>query len=206
MTIDIATVKQLVIKDWQLHRKMVAGIFFHAALAYSPFLHGVWMSADSINSPVVDWFIHFSHAFRMPVFFLLAGFFAALLLERRGAGGLLKNRALRVLLPFIIFWPIIQAGIILPLMWAVNNINNLPPLLQFVAAMQDNPDAPKMPPSTGHLWFLYYLVFFYILTVVIREFNIGRLGAWIASLPPAVVILLNVKPRPWGVIMKIGFA
>ncbi len=64
---------------------MIAGVFFHAALAYSPFLHSVWMSADSINSPAMDWFIHFSHAFHMPLFFLLAGFFAALLIERRGS-------------------------------------------------------------------------------------------------------------------------
>jgi|SRR5690554_870924 len=163
---------------------MIAGVFFHAALAYSPFLHSVWMSADSIHSPVMDWFIHFSHAFRMPLFFLLAGFFAALMIERRGSGGLLKNRALRVLLPFIIFWPIIQAGIIVPLMWAVHHIENLPPLLQFVAAMQNNPDAPKMPPSTGHLWFLYYLMFFYVLMCVIREFNFAWLEKRIAGLPP----------------------
>lgn len=179
---------------------MIAGVFFHAALAYSPFLHAVWMSADTINSPIMDWFIHFSHAFRMPLFFLLAGFFAALLIERRGSGGLLKNRALRVLLPFIIFWPIIQAGIIVPLMWAVNHIENLPPLLQFIAAMQNNPDAPKMPPSTGHLWFLYYLMFFYVLLCVIREFNFTWLAKLIAGLPPIVALIvlpLLLVPGLW---------
>ena len=35
---------------------------------------------------------------------LLAGFFAALLMEKKGTGHLVKNRAQRILIPLILFW------------------------------------------------------------------------------------------------------
>ena len=60
---------------------------------------------DPKTSPVADLLLLFIHSFRMPVFFVLAGFFVALLAERRGANGMLKNRCLRLALPFAIFWP-----------------------------------------------------------------------------------------------------
>ena len=49
------------------------------------------------------------HGFRMPVFFLLSGFFCALLWQRRGLRGLLKNRILRIALPLIICIPTIRS-------------------------------------------------------------------------------------------------
>ena len=48
---------------------MIGGVFFHAALAYSPMLHHLWLTADSQQSEVVDIVSWFSHLFRMPVFF-----------------------------------------------------------------------------------------------------------------------------------------
>src|SRR3954468_7766576 len=60
---------------------------------------------DPKTSPVADLLLLFIHSFRMPVFFVLAGFFVALLVARRGADGMLKNRGLRLPLPFGVFWP-----------------------------------------------------------------------------------------------------
>ncbi len=48
---------------------MIAGVFFHAALAYSPMLNSYWLSADSQQSPLVDVVGFFMHLFRMPLFF-----------------------------------------------------------------------------------------------------------------------------------------
>jgi fucose 4-O-acetylase-like acetyltransferase len=39
----------------------------------------------------------------MPAFFLLSGFFGALLWQRRGARAMLKNRIERIVLPFAVF-------------------------------------------------------------------------------------------------------
>jgi glucan biosynthesis protein C len=169
---------------------MTLGVFFHAALAYSPALHGVWFSADQVNSPIMDHLVAFTHQFRMPLFFAIAGFFAALLVERRGLGAMLKNRSLRVLLPFVIFWPLVTLGIILPIGWAIAQVQNLSPLLQFIAYMQNQPDAPKPPPTTAHLWFLYYLMFFYLLTWVARTLLPASLGEKLLQLHPLILICI----------------
>jgi hypothetical protein len=41
-------------------------------------------------------FVYYVHCFRMEIFFLLAGFFARVVTEKRGAGALLKERVLRI--------------------------------------------------------------------------------------------------------------
>lgn len=169
---------------------MTLGVFFHAALAYSPALHSVWFSADQVNSPVMDHLVNFSHQFRMPLFFAIAGFFAALLVERRGIGGMLKNRSLRVLLPFIVFWPLVTLGILGAIGWALTNVQQPSPLLQFIAVMQSQPDAAMPPPRTTHLWFLYYLVFFYCLTWVVRMLVPAHWGKKLVSLSPLVLVCL----------------
>lgn len=167
---------------------MTLGVFFHAALAYSPALHGVWFTADQVNSPIMDHLVAFTHQFRMPLFFAIAGFFAALLVERRGVAGMLKNRSLRVLLPFVIFWPLVTLGIILPIGWAVTHVQNPSPLLKFIAFMQTQPDAPKPPPTAAHLWFLYYLMFFYLLTWVVRTLLPVTLGQRLLQLHPLILV------------------
>lgn len=167
---------------------MTLGVFFHAALAYSPALNSIWFTADQVNSPIMDHLVAFTHQFRMPLFFVIAGFFAALLVERRGIGGMLKNRSLRVLLPFVLFWPLVTLGIILPIGWALTHVQNLSPLLQFIAVMQNQPDAPQPPPTTAHLWFLYYLMFFYLLAWVVRVLLPETLGEKLLKLHPLMLI------------------
>ena len=48
----------------------------------------------------------FIHTFRMPAFFVLSGFFSAMLLETRGAKAFLWNRCQRIVLPFLVFVPL----------------------------------------------------------------------------------------------------
>ena len=62
---------------------------------------------DTQTTPVADLLLVFIHAFRMPVFFILAGFFVALLVAGRGYQGMLQHRMRRLALPFAIFWPIL---------------------------------------------------------------------------------------------------
>jgi peptidoglycan/LPS O-acetylase OafA/YrhL len=58
------------------------------------------------------------HGFRMPVFVLLSGFFTAMLWRRRGLAHLLRNRTRRVLLPLLVFTPIV--GLLSVVGWSVN--------------------------------------------------------------------------------------
>ena len=87
---------------------MWLGIVLHVAVIYiagpSPL---PWR--DNQTTPTADLLMAFIHAFRMPVFFILAGFFVALLIERRGARAMAHNRLRRLGLPFVVFWPPIFA-------------------------------------------------------------------------------------------------
>ena len=151
---------------------MLLGIFFHAAIAYSPMFQEVWLPANSSTSLAMDAVAWFTHLFRMPLFFLIAGFFTCYMIEKRGIGGLLKNRALRIALPFIIFLPLITVSFIVLIGWALANVDNPSPILQFIAMMANVPDAPKPPPSTTHLWFLYNLVQFYLIYALLHHFGV----------------------------------
>lgn len=148
---------------------MLAGVFFHAALAYSPLMENLWLAADSNTSVVVDVIAWFSHLFRMPLFFLIAGFFTCYMVQKRGITGLLKNRALRILLPFVIFLPLVYVSFFTSIGWAFNNVQNLTPMLNSIAQLSNNPDATQPPLSTTHLWFLYNLVQFYLVYVVLHK-------------------------------------
>lgn len=148
---------------------MLAGVFFHAALAYSPLMSDVWLSADPQSSPVVDVVSWFMHLFRMPLFFLIAGFFACYLVEKRGAAGFLKNRTLRILIPFVLFLPVIWFTLAAGVGWALANVENPSPMLGVIAWMATMPDAPPPPVTTTHLWFLYNLCMFYVVYVTLEK-------------------------------------
>ncbi len=84
---------------------MLLGIYLHATVAYSRY--GSWPWKDGSTTGLFDVSLGLIHVFRMPVFYCIAGFFGALLLEQRGAVGFLRNRAVRILLPFAIGWAVL---------------------------------------------------------------------------------------------------
>src|SRR2546426_12192703 len=76
---------------------VLLGIYLHAAVAYSEY--GNWPWKDGSTTRLFDVSLGLIHAFRMPVFYVMAGFFAALLLERRGARGFSRKKAIRIFVP-----------------------------------------------------------------------------------------------------------
>ena len=90
---------------------MLIGIALHAALS---FVDIPWPVQDTERAPLLGLFVAAVHGFRMPLFFLLSGFFTAMLWKRRGAAGLLKHRTMRIALPFAI-----GCVTIVPLMWLI---------------------------------------------------------------------------------------
>ncbi len=126
---------------------MVLGIALHATLAYFPF---PWPVQDPRQARAFGLVFAFIHGFRMPLFFLLSGFFTMLVLERRGLRSLLAQRALRILLPLAI-----ALVTILPLdravfSWALGG--DLTPL-EIPGRSRSLFDANVF----DHLWFLWYL-------------------------------------------------
>jgi peptidoglycan/LPS O-acetylase OafA/YrhL len=75
---------------------MLLGIALHISLS----LGGTpWMVMDSRPSGAFYWLYSAIHGFRMQLFFIVSGYFTALLLARRGLVPMLQNRSLRILVP-----------------------------------------------------------------------------------------------------------
>ena len=150
---------------------MMLGIVLHAAefyLAAPP--PALPMPTDRNTSYVFDLLFHFIHSFRMPTFFVLAGFFASLLVDKRGIWGTYKNRAARILGPFLaglvtvvplsvlFFFDLMLALRFGTHQWIPNLTN-----LEILGGELRAKGIPAGEPSPLHLWFLYYLLYFYLL-------------------------------------------
>ncbi len=162
---------------------MFAGVLFHAALAYSPLMHPFWPSADSTHSIWIDIVVWFSHLFRMPLFFLIAGFFAARMVRDKGMGAFMRNRFMRVLLPLLMFWPLIYCVMDYLIIYAATHAPHPSSMLLAIRDWLAKDNAPSPPPGLMHLWFLYYLLWFYILLWITTTLEWPSISKWIAARP-----------------------
>jgi hypothetical protein len=78
---------------------MLLGIVLHASLSFFPF---PWVVTDRQQNPAIGFVFSAIHGFRMPLFFVMSGFFSAMLLHRRGRRALVKHRFFRVFLPLLL--------------------------------------------------------------------------------------------------------
>ncbi len=92
---------------------MLLGIALHAAIAFIPG-NGGWMIKDTQTNGLFALFIALIHGFRMPLFFLISGFFTMMLFRRRGLKSLLTHRLKRIFAPLVL-----AMFTIMPAMWAV---------------------------------------------------------------------------------------
>jgi peptidoglycan/LPS O-acetylase OafA/YrhL len=97
---------------------MLLGIVLHAALSFAPM---PWVVQDSQQSDFYYILFASIHGFRMPLFFMLSGFFTAMLWRKRGLASLINNRFKRILLPLFI-----GCLTIIPSMWLVSYIVSQP--------------------------------------------------------------------------------
>ena len=136
---------------------MFLGIYMHVVVAYSPI--GGWAFKPPELTTTLDWSLVLIHVFRMPVFYVMAGFFAALLWERYGFRRAAKNRFWRIVVPFVAGWMIIY-----PLMMFLTAFSGkgLPWALEFILSGRF-----LAHPHPLHLWFLEYLIVLYLLAVAV---------------------------------------
>lgn len=157
---------------------MLAGVLFHVGMGFSAILAEVWPLANAQTSISFDYWVWILHTFRMPLFFLVAGFFAHYLISKRGLKGFIKNRVLRITLPFMIFWLPAVAAIFGLIIYAANSMDVDTPIIQMIKFAMANPGAmegQEPPLSTTHLWFLYYLsIFCFASALIYRLLNKGE--------------------------------
>ena len=99
---------------------MLLGVFLHSALAYAQPAQSVWLATDPKASVTVDASIWFIHLFRMSLFFLLSGYFAKLVIERKGLKHFLWNRCLRIVVPFVLFYPFLLAAMTIVIVFSLS--------------------------------------------------------------------------------------
>jgi glucans biosynthesis protein C len=167
---------------------MLLGIAFHAALPYTTIDIGGFK--DVSTDPAFDALVVFLHVFRMPLFFLIAGFFGAMLYARRGGAGFARNRARRIAVPLAVGWLVLCPAI----GWGARFARRVRRVRSVSLALAELPFPRLIVFRLYHLWFLAALLGFYAVA----------LGAvWVArhAWPGATAWLLAPLPRvlatPW---------
>ena len=146
---------------------MLLGIVLHASLPYFSRIGGfehIW-PADDDQSVLLFLLFDFIHAWRMPAFFLLAGFFAHLVLDRRSTSVFVLDRLKRIALPLVLFGAVM--AVIVPPIWVYGwyGVMSLDILRDVLADRRDLDSSGEL---VAHLWFLYYLLLMYAVLVAFR--------------------------------------
>jgi glucans biosynthesis protein C len=172
---------------------MMLGIVLHAAIPYStlPTESFAWPLHDSQRSRVFDVLIVLVHSFRIPLFFLLSGFFMHLALTRKGAAWFVWSRVRRILVPFVLAFvlltPMVNAGFAFAL--EVSSTGARAALRMGLGYLTF--PAVDRTSNLMHLWFLYYLMLLYGLVLLGRA-PARRLPRWRSEAGFASMLLLPV--------------
>ncbi|HCV97725.1 MAG TPA: hypothetical protein DGJ56_00355 [Verrucomicrobiales bacterium] len=140
-------------------------------------------TGDYHGDPINQGIAFFIFQFRMPLFYMLAGFFALLVIERKGLGFITRDRVKRIGIPLVvgivILMPIIET------FWCVNTAyeNHFVGMtawerfthIIFWGAFSDK-DVPFLLPLM-HLWFIYLLLFYYLAHILFRTVWLKTLGS-----------------------------
>lgn len=178
---------------------MLLGLLLHAAWFFCPVWFGHPITDVSANWGLAHFF-YWVHLFRMQAFFLVAGFFSHLLIQKRGFWRFLSNRGLRIAIPFLLFTVILY-----PLMNYQGVAGGL--LSGRIQSSQSTwsltlEELAKLKLSDLwpiHFWFLYCLLLLYGISLILLfvfRFVIDRRGVLRQHLQVAVA---RVVSTPWGV-------
>ena len=164
---------------------LLSGVLLHGVMSFmSP---RVWIVADSHTADWADGLFYVIHIFRMMLFFVLAGFFARLMMQKKGVAGFVGNRLKRIGLPLVVFWPLVMVAIVVMLIVANAPAPGAPPV--------PAPPAPALSVATfplTHLWFLYALLLLYAGAVVIKLLtDLLHVGGVLGRMLDTVVAVLT---------------
>lgn len=133
---------------------LLLGILLHGSMS---FVVGIPALDNSPSSTLAVLFF-LVHIFRMSLFYVIAGFFACMLLERKGWREFMYNRLKRVGLPMLLFWFVLLPSTVAPMLWGIGR--SYSPEVQEQLLGGGGGGVPLL-----HLWFLYYLLIFYALAI-----------------------------------------
>ena len=177
---------------------MLLGVLLHAASSFVP--GATWMVKDSDESWQLLIGVFTVHVFRMSLFFALAGFFAHMLLRKRGVRQFIRNRSARIALPLVAFLPFLIGGMVVVGLWAASYADAGP----FAGGPQPAVEATDVPTERGglvnfvlfnlpwvHLWFLVVLLWLYAAALALVGLTrvVDRRGYLIAAIDQSLKFL-----------------
>lgn len=156
---------------------LILGVIFHAVWFYAPYTMNQAVF-DVRSNHFFGWFFFASHSFRMQLFFVIAGFFGRLLIERRGVRGFVSNRWKRIGIPLLVGWLFLFPLFYIVWIWGYRASGQMDfpaplyvvPLWLFLGGAAFEHRANGGAFNLTHLWFLYQLLVFYSLALGIRSF------------------------------------
>lgn len=137
---------------------MFLGIVIHGSLAYLASNDNLWPLRDTAKSVLFDLTSGFIHSFRMPVFFVVSGFFCALLLYKKGPNVMLTNRFKRIVLPLLAFMLLIDPLEAFVFAYSGAKLIHTPSPVR--VGWEAVTAGKFLPFYVGHLWFLYFLALY----------------------------------------------
>ncbi|EMI15979.1 acyltransferase 3 [Rhodopirellula maiorica SM1] len=168
----------------------LAVVLLHACVPYlqNPMPGLVWSVRDSASQSV-DWLFWGIEIFIMPLFLVLAGYFAWQTLSSRGSGPLVRSRAKRLLVPLGF-----AVCVVLPLDlytwvlgWVVEGV--VEPVK--LKSLKFDGDVDRDLWGLSHLWFLLYVFLYVVVVAVAARFDsLRHIIDKIAQRPAFVVTLL----------------
>ena len=123
---------------------MLLGIVLHAAMSFIPGMGVIWGVQDSQSSGLYAILLASIHGWRMPLFFLVSGFFTAMLWKKRGLRALLVHRFKRIFLPMVL-----AMLTIIPVMWVVSSYVRSQPASESAELVTDNADVEEPAEQRG---------------------------------------------------------
>ncbi|XDD47535.1 acyltransferase family protein [Leptospira sp. WS39.C2] len=138
---------------------LLLGIVFHSAIVYASDIQYAIQTEE--RSDILSYFCYWIHSFRMPMFYMISGFFSAMVIEKKGIGFYWEGRFKRILIPTI-FGLIFLAPIQYFLMEKVRTPNV--DLFEFLKYF-----FTKEKFQHSHLWFLVDLFCFSMIYILIHK-------------------------------------
>lgn len=178
---------------------MLLGVYLHSAFAYAKPSQSIWLATDPGGSTIVDASIWLIHLFRMSLFFLLAGYFAQHVIQRKGVRTYFRNRAIRIVVPFVIFYPFLLGAMTAVIAFAINYLESPRGLMGLIvqATKSATGDSSKESWTTMHLWFLYYLSMFTALSGIASCVRWNAVSDWVFRWSnPACLLIVPVFLLP----------
>ena len=144
---------------------MMLGLVRHAAVSYVPTVFFEWPYRDAQADMLAYWVVVFIRVFHLPVFFAIAGFFAAYLVEKRGTREFLRQRWSRIGVPFLVAWPVLAVTMFFIVPFAAQ-FSSTPPNAAY--NLSELTSARALEHLFMHLWFLYDLMILYVAASALR--------------------------------------